>query len=680
MNFALIWAGAASIAAAPAAETPPPTQRFALVIGSNATLNPDQAPLRFADDDAARMTELLEELDTTVELVTTLDRDSQATFPELVARARPATPEGLAAGWRALREQMLAARAAGTAVELTVFYSGHGDVGPDGQGYLTLHGGKWTRHALFTEVLGTSPATVNHVLIDACRSEQFVLSRGGKGWQPDHTGVDATAAVQRYLEGTQLGAFPQTGVLVAHSADQQTHEWERYRGGIFTHQLISGLRGGADVNGDGRVEYSELGAFISAANSGVDDPRARLQVVVRPPATDERYPLVSHGDLRRARVLLFTRPDARRYTVEDARGVRLADLRRTSDQPAYLRLPGGELFVHREAATDPANLEESRVAATQSGRVLMVSLQFAASTGTPRGALDQAYRRGLFATAFGPGYYSGYTDQNGLLRVANPSWHASAWDLGPPPDQTPPGVPPPFKGPVAEAPAAEPKRERPRWSEAWGSVFVGTIVSPLGADGKLAGDPGRVTANQLQPCLVPNGPSGCSALRGFDLRWQTLHTQEDSKYPRAQWYFRSGFGGGTATFTDAGTFGGGPTRTLRYVAVPLFLGGNIYLFENFPVRPYTGLGFGLDIVRMHYEQVQEPDITKTTARIGFELHAGVEARVTRYVSLSAEIMQLWSARKRLANVPDLSNENLALIFGVAVNFPLTAAERRRTRP
>ncbi len=676
MNIAVLWAGLASIVATPATPSPP-TQRFALVVGSNATLSPDQAPLRFADDDAARMTELLEELDTTVELVTTLDRDSQATFPELVGRARPATPEGLAAGWQALREQMLAAKAAGATVEFTLFYSGHGDVGTDGQGYLTLHGGKWTRHDLFTKVLATSPATVNHVLIDACRSEQFVLSRGAKGWKPDRTGVDATASVQQYLERTQLGAFPQTGVLVAHSADQQTHEWERYRGGIFTHQLISGLRGGADVNGDGRIEYSELGAFVSAANSSVDDPRARLQVVVRPPATDERYPVVSHGDLRRARVLLFTQPDARRYTVEDARGVRLADLRRTTDQPAYLRLPSGDLFVHREAATDPANLEESRVAATQSGRVLTAALQFSGSTGTPRGALDQAYRRGLFATAFGPGYYTGYTDQNGLLRVANPTWHTSAWDLSPPAQETPPGIPPPYTGPIAKGPTAEPKRERSRWGEPWGSVFVGTIVSPLGADGQIPGDPKRVTANQFRPCLVPNGPSGCSALRGFDLRWQTLHTHEDSKYPRAQWYFRTGFSGGTATFTDAGTLGGAPTRTLRYVAVPLFLGGNVYLFENFPVRPYTGLGFGFDIVRMHYEQAQGSDITKTTARIGFELHAGVEARITRYVSLNAEIMHLWSARKRLANVPQLSNENLALIFGVAFNFPLTPAERQR---
>ena len=35
---------------------------------------------------------------------------------------------------------------------------------------------------------------------------------------------------------------------------------------------------------DGKIEYSELSAFLSAANREVTDPRARLAVVVHPPA------------------------------------------------------------------------------------------------------------------------------------------------------------------------------------------------------------------------------------------------------------------------------------------------------------------------------------------------------------------------------------------------------------
>jgi hypothetical protein len=654
------------------------TKRFALIIGSNATLDADQAALRFADDDAARMTELYEELGADVELVTTFDRESQATYRGLVGRARPATPAGLEAAWDALRERMSTAKAAGATLELTIFYSGHGDVGPDGQGYLTLQGGKITRHELFGRILEQSPADHDHVLIDACRSEHFVLSRG-KDWKPDRTPADASTEVRRYLDRTHLGAFPQTGVIVAHSADQQTHEWERYRGGIFTHQLLSGLRGGADLNGDGRIEYSELGAFVSAANSGVDDPRARLTVVVRPPENDERHPILVHEALLAARVLLFVHPDASLYTVEDARGVRLADLRRSTERPAYLRLPAGEIFLHREAPGEPPVREESRIIATSSGVILASRLPFEPSKGASRGALDQAFRRGLFSTAFGPGYYAGYIDQNGLLPVADGRWHDEAWSTTH--DSTVDEQAEPPTEPLTEDETDdEAPPRRPFWAEGrtWGGVFFGTVITPLAPAGRITGSSRRVTSNQFRACLVPRDQAGCSALRGFDIRWQIFHTRPSgSKYPRTQWYFRTGYGSGYADFVNADgvPFETNQATSLRYVAVPLFLGGNLYVFDDFPVRPYAGLGFGFDVLRLHYERHDASDRTNVNARIGFELHAGIEARITNYVSLSAEVLQLWSARKKLRGVPDFSNEGFTIITGVSVNFPLHEAKR-----
>lgn len=658
-----------------------PARRFALVVGSNATLDAGQAPLRFADDDAARMAELLEEVGVDVELVTTLDRDSQATHQALVGRAHPPTPTGLEAAWDALRGRMEAAQEQGSEVELVIFYSGHGDVGPDGQGYLTLQGGKITRNDLFGRILEQSPAHHNHLLIDACRSEQFVLARG-KDWKPDRRAADASADVRRYLDRTHLGAFPNTGVVLAHSADQQTHEWERYRGGIFSHELRSGLRGGADLNGDGRIEYSELGAFVSAANSGVDDPRARLQVVVRPPADDERHPLIVHRDLASRRVLLFTRPDASLYTLEDARGVRVADLRRTTEQPAYLRLPEGEIFVHRETADDPPIHEETRVPAREGGVLLASRLQFEPRQGAARGALDQAFRRGLFTTPFGPGYYAGYTDHNGLLGVVDATWHADAWtDAGPEPSKSidapqPDGGSQPVDG-DDRAPRASGRR--PWWHEGrtWGAVFLGTTITPYDPTGEIRGVPGRVTSNAFRGCLVPREPSGCSALRGFDMRWQVFRTRPGHKYPRTLWYFRTGYGSGYAEFVpeDGMTVEAGEARSLGYLGVPLFLGGNVYVFDNFPVRPYAGLGFGLDVLRLDYAREAEDDFTRVTARIGFELHAGIEARITNHVSLTAEILQLWSARKKLDDLPDFSNGGFTIITGLGVGFGLHEAAR-----
>src|SRR5690606_5677044 len=110
-------------------------------------------PLRFADDDAARIAELLVEVGVDVELLTTFDRDSQALFPALVKTAAAPTHERAETAWRGLTNRMEAAKAEGAEVDFLLFYSGHGDVGPDGQGYLTLQGGKLGRSDLFVTIL-----------------------------------------------------------------------------------------------------------------------------------------------------------------------------------------------------------------------------------------------------------------------------------------------------------------------------------------------------------------------------------------------------------------------------------------------------------------------------------------------------------------------------------------------
>src|SRR5262249_58177828 len=100
------------------------------------------------------------------------------------------------------------------------------------------------------------------------------------------------AQVKAFLEEEQLERYPRAGVIVATSGDQETHEWARYQGGILSHELRSALSGAADVNGDGRVEYSELRAFLAAANARVKNPEARIEAFAPPPALDRHHPLV----------------------------------------------------------------------------------------------------------------------------------------------------------------------------------------------------------------------------------------------------------------------------------------------------------------------------------------------------------------------------------------------------
>ncbi|HVH97623.1 MAG TPA: caspase family protein, partial [Enhygromyxa sp.] len=462
--------------------------RFALVIASNETRSKEQQPLRFADDDAARIAELWLELGAEVELLTVFDQPSQARFPALVKRAEQPTQTQLDAAWARLRSKMDEAKAAGREVELLIYYAGHGDVGPDGQGFLTLaNGDALTRNDLFGKLLGASPADHNHVIVDACRSEQFVLSRGE--WKPDRGPTDYGESVREYLDGNHLGAHPNTGVVLAHSADQQTHEWEHWQGGIFTHQLVSGLRGAADINGDGRIEYSEIGAFVSAANSGVGDRHARLEVAVRPPRGDERAPLLTHDRVVEQRVLLLAGADAGRYSLEDARGVRLADLNHASGQPAYLRLPSGPLYLYRHDAADGGRTGEAKIASSDAGVIALGRLEFAEPESDARGPIDDALRTGLFKVAYGPGYYAGYTDQEHLLAVAEPDWEVHVWQRDPETGELVEVTRIAGEGPTDEAVVIEEIEIDDDcdwcWDRTWLSLTVGAEFNVLAPTGRI---------------------------------------------------------------------------------------------------------------------------------------------------------------------------------------------------
>ncbi|GEM_PF-1979047 len=661
-----------------ASEVEGPAQ-FALIIGSNETSSEGQHPLRFADDDAARVAELWLEAGARVELLTVFDQTSQARFPDLVKRAHQPTKAQLDAAWERLRGAMDEAADTGRGVELTIYYAGHGDVGPDGQGFLTLTGGDLlTRADLFTGLIGSSPADHNHLIIDACRSEQFVLSRGD--WQPDRGPEGYSASVREYLDSNHLGAHPNTGVLLAHSVDQQTHEWERWQGGIFTHELLSGLRGGADLNGDGAIEYSEIGAFVSSANSGVSDSRAHLEVAVHPPRGHERAPILTHTDIADQRVLLMAGAAAGRYSVEDSRGVRLADVNHATGQPAYLRLPPGTVFVFRHGP-DGRREGEAELSASASGVIDLVGLEFAKPESEARGPVDDALRAGLFQIEYGRGYYTGYTDHEQLLAVAKPDWEVHVWQRDPETGEmievvrvagegTPPPVPESETTDLVITEVTVEEECEWCWDETWLSLGAGAEFTPFSPSGRIRHPEQRVSANQFKGFNDEGFPS---ALRGVDVRMGAFSGRHPRDYPTVEGYFRTGYTEGHASFLpadDALGFQPGNAVGLDYMTVPLFFGGNLYLPHRWPVRPYFGLGAGVDVLRLEYSRALTGDLVDVSVRPGFELHVGIDARITNYVVLFGELRQLWSAKRRVGSVPDFSNRGLTISTGIRFGIPV----------
>ena len=66
----------------------------------------------------------------------------------------------------------------------------------------------------------------------------------------------------------------------------ESHEWAGFEAGVFSHEVRSGLFGAADADGDGRVTYAEIAAFVRRANEAIPADRFRPQVLARPPQGD----------------------------------------------------------------------------------------------------------------------------------------------------------------------------------------------------------------------------------------------------------------------------------------------------------------------------------------------------------------------------------------------------------
>src|SRR5690606_17914060 len=86
-------------------------------------------------------------------------------------------------------------------------------------------------------------------------------------------------------------------------------------------------------------------------------------------------------------------------------------------------------------------------------------------------------------------------------------------------------------------------------------------------------------------------------------------------------------------------------------------------------------GSGFAVLRPDYRRAEQARLIDASARIGFELHAGLEVRISNYVSVNAEVMQLWSARRKMPALPDYSNTGLSVLAGVTVGIPVRLDRR-----
>ncbi len=401
---ALIALAAATLPSARASAEPREAGHvYVIAVGYNGVPDGESSlqALRFADDDAIAFFVFASPVARRSHLLTVVDADTQRRLVADVPETRSPSLAELDAAVADVHEAVEEDARARTPSTVYVYYSGHGTATEGREPSLALVDGALTRQVLYERVLEPLRSARVHLFIDACHAEAVVRPRDADAQVVPTSEDDRT----RYALTNTLARFPNVGAVVGATRNAQSHEWESYLGGVFTHELLSGLRGAADVNGDDRVEYSELAAFLSSANGSVRDPRARLEPVIHTPSADPRTAIVDLQMWSRAAVLRSSGRGVGTIFVENNRGDRIADVRPEAGHPVHLTLPAGQtLFIH----TDDG---EASVRPTAGARIALESLAFARAPTGARGALESSLHEGLFATPFGPSYYRGFVDQ-----------------------------------------------------------------------------------------------------------------------------------------------------------------------------------------------------------------------------------------------------------------------------
>jgi Caspase domain len=328
---------ALSLAAEARAQTPEsaPYATFALIVGVNRSVDPDVKVLRYADDDAARYLDLFRALGARSYVVTRVDANTGRLHPQVAAEALLPLRSELERATAALAADVAQAHQRGVKTVLYFAYAGHGNV-KDGRGYLALEDSRLDAAELEAQLISRIHADQTHLIVDACYSYFLTLERGPGGSRREMHG---------FAQLGGLASRESVGLLLSTSSARESHEWSGVDSGVFSHEVRSGLHGAADVDGDGRVSYREIAAFVNRANGAIANERYRPDVFAHPPKGSDL--LVDLRQSARSRIEVPASLGGH-YYLEDSRGVRYADLHNGA-QNAYLFRPAnaGRLYLRR---------------------------------------------------------------------------------------------------------------------------------------------------------------------------------------------------------------------------------------------------------------------------------------------------------------------------------------------
>lgn len=279
------------------------TRRLAIVVGNNAGVGV-LPPLRYAESDAGKVARVL------VELGDVASKDLfllQGQGPRDLERVLEDVKE---------RVQFLKQQPDVRSM-LMFYFSGHSD------GESIEMGKERVAFSRLKSWLTATGADLRLSIVDSCRSGQALKEKGGQP-APAFT-IKLSDAIVASGE-----AF-----ISSSAADEAALESSEVMGSLFTHNLVSGLRGAADVSGDHQVTLSEVYQYAYERTVAAT---AMLTAGAQHPNYDLR--LSGQGELILSSLLLTS---ASLYLPDDMERAWVIDLTRDQIIAEFSRSAGREI-------------------------------------------------------------------------------------------------------------------------------------------------------------------------------------------------------------------------------------------------------------------------------------------------------------------------------------------------
>lgn len=213
------------------------------------------------------------------------------------------------------------------------YFSGHSEgnlleMGPSQLDFAELHAS-----------LRKIPFTARLLILDTCHSGEIIQTKGG-------------IPIPSFSIPADEPALPKGEVIVTSStAYEDSLESSEFQGSFFTHYFISGLRGAADFNLDGKVSLNE--AFSYANQNTI----LKAKELRRSQTPTYDLDLTGSGEIylseimNGAPLLFLSPPEDGVFLIYDAVNRALvAEIIKSPGSPRYVALTKGKLLVRKKTA------------------------------------------------------------------------------------------------------------------------------------------------------------------------------------------------------------------------------------------------------------------------------------------------------------------------------------------